>query len=957
MKKLFLFLLLVLSQAVFSQASGLVENFTSGDISKWTSDGRTFQLAADSGTLKITYTRTASSGQWDNFHFAPSVKVNMSGNPLITVKVKSNVRSVLTFKPIYDDNTSDWLQQTLKSDNNWYTLQYNTTKGSKILKEIYLYLDGGSSTPSSGVVRFEEIRLGDSATIPVNLTILQSIINSAQLLMQSTKEGNGEGEYPAGSKAVIQSELVKANAVLTSGTKDQKIVEQAAWDLADICTNYEKNVKAVYVPLYDKSLTKETRYLYANLEKLSRKALVFGMHDATGYGVGWTGDDDRSDVKSVCGDYPGMFSEDAANVERDLEVDRMRYRLSTAYNNGAVITLCWHQYDPDNRGFYATDVNNERIVSTILPGGARHTDYTAKLRKIAIFFKTLRGQNGETIPVIFRPYHEHYGDWFWWGPPYTTTQEYIDLWRFTADYLRDSCNVHNLIYAISPSLDQVGSGSQYYSIYPGDNYVDIFGTDYYFGDVISDSDRQMFSNRLRVLAGHSVDKNKIVALTEVGEQGLKTADFFTSDILAPVKNDTVVNKIVYSNVWRNESVNHFFAPYPGHSSVPDFIKFYNDPYTLFEKDLPKMYELSGADTIPPVFVSKPDSTILSPDKEITISLTTDERAFLRYSFTDQDYSAMPNVFSSGEGGYSHSTTVIGTNGAQTIFVRAQDAYGNAQKISTPIRFIIDTLEKVIAWTDPLYPVKDWNSGLAPMGTKDGMATKLLPNRTVYFRKKISVDVKPSGAAIMVSSYGGAAAYINGKEIGRFNLPANTDLLYNTSPLSNAQFNKAFTLDSNALAPLKTGENIISVEVHVTDQNSIQKFDANFFDAQYNDIIPLGAEWAYFDKGYRPVNLKLRDIISAVEAKNEIPSTMRLYGNYPNPFNPSTTIRYSVSAQSKVTLEIYDILGRRVASLVNKVQQPGLYEVQFNGARFASGVYLAHFKAGNYTKTHKIMLLK
>jgi len=957
MKKVLLLLSLFVSLTAFGQVKGLVENFKTGDITKWTSDGRTFQLAADSGTLKITYTRTSTSGQWDNFHFVPPTTVNMSSNPLITVKVKSDVGTVLTLKPVYEDNTSDWIQQTLTSDSKWYTIQYNTSKGAKILKDLYLYLDGGTTAAKAGVVRFEELRFGDSAFVPVNLTILEDAITSAQLLINNSVEGTKEGEFPVGSKAVLQSVLTQANLVFNSGTKDQKIVEKAAWDLLDACTNFEIKAKAVTLNVFDKNLTKETRYLYVNLENLQRKALIFGMHDATGYGVGWSGDDNKSDIKSVVGDYPAMFSEDMNKVERDWEVNRMKYRLTTAYNNGAVITMCWHQYDPDNRGFYAVDCNNERVVSTIIPGGSRHEEYKLKLKKIAFFLKSLRGKNGETIPVIFRPYHEHYGDWFWWGPATTSTAEYNTIWRFTADYLRDSMNVHNLLYAISPTLDYVGSGTQYYNIFPGDTYVDVFGTDFYFNDNITSSDKIVFSNRIRNLAGLSKDKSKIVALTEVGEQGLKTADFFTANILNPIKTDTIANKFVYAATWRNESTSHFFAPYPGHSSVPDFINFYNDPYTLFEKDLPKMYALPGVDTIPPVFVSKPDSTILSSTAAISITVVTDERAFIRYSYDDQDFALMPNKFELGEGGYTHTTTVVGKGGLQTIFVRAQDAYGNSQPKSTQIKFQIDTLERIIVWSDPIYPVKDWNKGLAPMGTKAGLQTALLPNRTVYFRKTIKIDTKPSALAFLVASYGGAAIYINDKEVGRFNLPTGTELLYNTNPLSNAQFNKVFTLDANALSALKIGDNTFAVEIHAADQSSVQKFDANVFDAQYNDLIAYGSEWNYFDKGYRPANMKLKDILTSVKGNSEIPNSMQLYGNYPNPFNPSTTIRYSVSGSAKVQLEVFDILGRRVQTLVNQTQQPGLYEVQFNGNRLASGVYFVCFKAGNFTKTHKIMLLK
>jgi len=157
----------------------------------------------------------------------------------------------------------------------------------------------------------------------------------------------------------------------------------------------------------------------------------------------------------VCGDYPAIYSEDLNKITQGFQIDRVRYRLSSAYNRGGVITMCWHQYDPDGRSFYANEINNEKIVSQILPGGSRHSDYKEKLHRIAFFLKSFRGEKGESIPVIFRPYHEHTGNWFWWGPSHCTTEEFNQLWQFTVHYLHDSLNVHNLLWAISPSFQHV----------------------------------------------------------------------------------------------------------------------------------------------------------------------------------------------------------------------------------------------------------------------------------------------------------------------------------------------------------------------------------------------------------------------------------------------------------------------------------------------------------------------
>lgn len=90
---------------------------------------------------------------------------------------------------------------------------------------------------------------------------------------------------------------------------------------------------------------------------------------------------------------------------------------------------------------------------------------------------------------------------------------------------------------------------------------------------------------------------------------------------------------------------------------------------------------------------------------------------------------------------------------------------------------------------------------------------------------------------------------------------------------------------------------------------------------------------------------------------EIPSSFQLFQNYPNPFNPSTVISYQVSTVSYVTLKVYDILGREVATLVNGRQNTGSYTVAFDGSKLPSGGYFYRLNAGTYTATRKMMVVK
>ncbi len=94
-----------------------------------------------------------------------------------------------------------------------------------------------------------------------------------------------------------------------------------------------------------------------------------------------------------------------------------------------------------------------------------------------------------------------------------------------------------------------------------------------------------------------------------------------------------------------------------------------------------------------------------------------------------------------------------------------------------------------------------------------------------------------------------------------------------------------------------------------------------------------------------------------ENRTEIPESVELNQNYPNPFNPETVIRYGVPEQSEVQLNVYNILGQLVRTLVSEQQSAGRYEVSFDGSRLASGMYIYRLKVGTKVLTNKMTLIK
>jgi len=110
------------------------------------------------------------------------------------------------------------------------------------------------------------------------------------------------------------------------------------------------------------------------------------------------------------------------------------------------------------------------------------------------------------------------------------------------------------------------------------------------------------------------------------------------------------------------------------------------------------------------------------------------------------------------------------------------------------------------------------------------------------------------------------------------------------------------------------------------------------------IIPLGTPQIIFSEG--------SDTILAL-----VPDQYCLREVHPNPFNPSTTIRFELPAGKLVTLRIYDTAGREVATLVDGFRQPGSHQVTFDATGLPSGLYFARLQAGSFTHTRKLILLK
>jgi mannan endo-1,4-beta-mannosidase len=302
---------------------------------------------------------------------------------------------------------------------------------------------------------------------------------------------------------------------------------------------------------------------------------------------------EKSDVKEITGAYPAVYGHDFLHIANfadgtwyDYEKQIAHDLTVDAYNRGGVNTYAWHYANPVSRGSFYWKDSPVEAVSHILPGGDYNAVYKSSLKEIADFAKHLVGADGKLVPIIFRPFHEFDGDWFWWGAAHCTADQYKELYRFAVTYLRDSLGVHNFLYAWSPDKNFT-SEAEFLQRYPGDDFVDVVGTDNY-GDIGAGAQVEPAASKLKIVSDYGIKKNKVAALTETGLQNLTQSDWYTQTLLKILQHQKL--ELAYVLVWAS-STRGYWVPYAGHPAAEDFQKFKMSPYLLFGDGLPDMYKI------------------------------------------------------------------------------------------------------------------------------------------------------------------------------------------------------------------------------------------------------------------------------------------------------------------------------------------------------------------------------
>jgi len=342
-----------------------------------------------------------------------------------------------------------------------------------------------------------------------------------------------------------------------------------------------------------KAVTEKTlsEQLADRMQNLQQRGYMIGHQDAPFYGVTWDGTyanaepSDSCDMLRTVGDYPAVMGfdlggwelGDAKNLD-SVPFTRIHDELIAHYERGGIVTLSWHPHNPLTGGT-SWDVSDSTTVKSTLPGGEQHEKFQAWMQRIGDFIADLKTKDGQPIPIIFRPWHENNGSWFWWGQKLCTDEEYHGLWNMLQDYLRDERGFSNLLWSYSPNLDGKWTEERFLARYPGNDRVTLIGEDAYQWGSEEDFKAALTAD-LDYLCDFAERNQRMFAITECGYKNMPDSTWWTR-VLKPMMDSHPIN---YCLLWRNYK-EEYFGPSPELPCAADFKKLYEAENTLFLKEI------------------------------------------------------------------------------------------------------------------------------------------------------------------------------------------------------------------------------------------------------------------------------------------------------------------------------------------------------------------------------------
>lgn len=441
------------------------------------------------------------------------------------------------------------------------------------------------------------------------------------------------------NKTAKEDSYVDSTVQVTGGA-NQVSIENGNLITTNKNGEQETTVLATDISLVDKDASSSVRQIYSYLKAMGdTDSVLFGHQNDTHHKAG-SKSLSESDTYDITGSYSGVIGMDTLSLTGN-EYSAKRYNTEIASGSGieaipetaagnvqaaaaltnknieegAIITLSCHMpnfsivneetenYDGVNtysrydfKGYSPNNLTGD-VMNQILPGGQYNEVYTAYLDMIADYASQVNGA------ILFRPFHENTGSWFWWGAAFCDAQTYKNVYRYTVEYLRDDKNIHNLIYVYGPG-SEAATLEEYEVRYPGDAYVDMVGFDMYDQDPTAEGKWfTQFKKQLELVNQFAQKHNKLFAVTEVGvststpdkgdnQTALHKTGNADLEWYQKLQEAVSESDASYFLVWANFGLHDgYYTPFVdsinddgtlhGHEMLDKFIEYYNDNRSIF----------------------------------------------------------------------------------------------------------------------------------------------------------------------------------------------------------------------------------------------------------------------------------------------------------------------------------------------------------------------------------------
>lgn len=620
-------------------------------------DGEAATTAAENGMLKINvdYSKNAETS-WSQIGVQEWKEVNLQGV------------SKTTFDFYYDPTKLGSGSFSIKE-----AIQYSTGEdedGNTITAEAI----GGNVTASVNTENAEDAENGlKKATVTVEFDeVTQETCCNVVICIVGQNTGYQGAVYIDNLKMIKAAPGEDTSIDSTKkATGEEKVLSVANGKLssfdadgAAVSTDIAATVKMV-----DPDATAAAKAVYAYLKAVGESdSVIYGHQNDTHHKAG-SAELSDSDTKDVTGSYAGVIGIDTLSLtgnEYDVTKHQKKFNETlpdtpagyvtaaaklTNYNieQGAIITLSAHmpnfsvvkertgyaEGDPSYAKYdfagYTPNTLTGNVMNNILPGGSYNEVYMAYLDMIADYASQVDGA------ILFRPFHENTGSWFWWGAALCDAETYKNVYRYTVEYLRDVKGVHNLIWVYGPG-GEASSVAEYGERYPGNEYVDMVGFDMYNADPGENNSTwyNNFKNELAIVNTFAKENGKLIAVTETGVS-TSTADTGHNQTALHITGNgqpdwynEMLNLIYESDasyylLWANfAKKDGFYTPYVdavnddgtlhGHEMMDNFIDFYNDARSVFA--------VNQKTALATVIANASDITVDSASEEITGYITS-----------------------------------------------------------------------------------------------------------------------------------------------------------------------------------------------------------------------------------------------------------------------------------------------------------------------------------------------